>query len=73
MKKTEDLNQEVLKEREVDIEEKAKRVIYDKLGRIATCKQQVTRIQKEIVKHQTEYNKLLEKTPQEIADESEGG
>jgi len=73
MKKTEMLYNEAQIERMEDIEEKAKRIIDGVLNDIAIGDAGIRGLQKQISKHQNRLNKLLEKTPQEIVDESEEG
>lgn len=73
MKKTEILNQEVLKEREEWVENRAKQVLAKIVDNIADCESSIKSYQKLIAKEQNKHNKLLEKTPQEIVDDSEDG
>ena len=73
MKKTDVLHQEALSERVENIEDHAKRIIDGVLNDIAIGDAGIRGLQKQISKHQNRLNKLLEKTPQEIVDESEEG
>ena len=68
MKKTEELNQEVLKELETQLEENAKRVLSIEVESISACEYEIRKLQEQIAKHQNCYNELLKKTPQEIVD-----